>query len=72
MSSSKDILERKFHLEYCDLPKVQRIVAQISWRHNLNIFQRCKNHLIHKLKDINAEETVLAAIIKRNLEEVGM
>ena len=36
---------REFYLAYCDLPKVQPLVAQIGWSHNLNIFQRCKDPL---------------------------
>lgn len=36
---------REFHLAYRDLPKVQPLVAQIGWSHNLLIFQRCKDPL---------------------------
>ncbi|RZB36133.1 MAG: hypothetical protein SRB2_02484 [Desulfobacteraceae bacterium Eth-SRB2] len=36
---------REFHLAYRDLPKVQPLVAQIGWSHNLVILQRCKNSL---------------------------
>ena len=36
---------RGFHLAYRDLPKVQPLVAQIGWSHNLVILQRCKNPL---------------------------
>jgi len=36
---------REFYLAYCDLPKVQPLVAQIGWSHNLIIFQRCKDLL---------------------------
>ena len=36
---------REFYLVYCDLPKVQPLVAQIGWSHNLIILQRCKNPL---------------------------
>ncbi len=36
---------REFHLAYRDLPKVQPLVAQIGWSHNLVIFQRCKDPL---------------------------
>ena len=34
---------REFYLAYHDLPKVQPLVAQIGWSHNLAILQRCKN-----------------------------
>lgn len=33
---------REFYLAYRDLPKVQPLVAQIGWTHNLTILQRCK------------------------------
>ena len=36
---------REFYLAYCDLPKVQPLVAQIGWTHNLIILQRCKDPL---------------------------
>ena len=36
---------REFYLAYCDLPKVQPLVAQIGWTHNLNILQHCKDPL---------------------------
>jgi len=36
---------RQFYLLYCDDEKVQPLVAQIGWTHNLVIFQRCKNPL---------------------------
>ncbi|MBU1053096.1 MAG: DUF1016 family protein [Proteobacteria bacterium] len=36
---------REFYLAYRDLPKVQPLVAQIGWSHNLVIFQRCKDPL---------------------------
>lgn len=36
---------REFHLTYRDLPKVQQLVAQIGWSHNLVILQRCKDPL---------------------------
>ena len=36
---------REFHLTYRDLPKVQPLVAQIGWSHNLVILQRCKESL---------------------------
>jgi len=70
---------------YCDLPKVQPLVAQIDWSHNLSILQRCKdplerefyirmtlrnNHV--KLEDINAKVAILAATIKKNFEELGV
>jgi hypothetical protein len=59
-------------IPYCDLPKVQPLVAQIGWSHNLNIFQRCKDHLIRELEDFTGETVMLAAIIKKNFEEVGI
>ena len=72
MRGSKDNLEREFHLAYHDLPKVQPLVAQIDWSHNLNIFQRCKDHLIQELEYLNAKAAMLAATIKKNFEEVGV
>ncbi len=36
---------REFYLAYRDLPKVQPLVAQIAWTHNLIILQRCKDPL---------------------------
>ena len=36
---------REFYLLYRDLPKVQPLVAQIGWTHNLTILQRCKEPL---------------------------
>ena len=32
---------REFYLAYRDLPKVQPLVAQIGWTHNLIVLQRC-------------------------------
>ena len=40
---------REFYLAYCDLPKVQPLVAQIGWTNNLIILQRCKDLLEHEL-----------------------
>jgi hypothetical protein len=71
MAGDKDNLKREFYHVYRDLPKVQPLVAQIGWSHNLIIFQRCKNHLICELEVLNAEAATLAAIIKKNFEEVG-
>ncbi|MGI6460881.1 MAG: PDDEXK nuclease domain-containing protein [Candidatus Hydrogenedentales bacterium] len=34
---------REFYLLYCDDKRVQPLVAQIGWTHNLVIFQRCKD-----------------------------
>lgn len=34
---------REFYLSYSELPKVQPLVAQIGWTHNLIIMQRCKD-----------------------------
>ena len=36
---------REFYLVYRGLPKVQPLVAQIGWTHNLTILQRCKEPL---------------------------
>lgn len=36
---------REFYLRYCDDERVQPLVAQIGWTHNLLIFQRCKDPL---------------------------
>ncbi len=36
---------REFYLAYQDLEKVQPLVAQIGWSHNLIILQRCKDAL---------------------------
>lgn len=36
---------REFYLSYRNLPKVQPLVAQIGWTHNLIILQRCKDPL---------------------------
>jgi predicted nuclease of restriction endonuclease-like (RecB) superfamily len=36
---------REFYLSYCDLPKVQPLVAQIGWTHNLIVLQRCREPL---------------------------
>jgi hypothetical protein len=49
---------------------VQPLVAQTDWSHNLNTFRRCKDHLIRELEDLNAEAVKLAAIIKKNFDEV--
>ena len=36
---------REFYAAYKDLPKVQPLVAQIAWTHNLIVLQRCKDRL---------------------------
>jgi predicted nuclease of restriction endonuclease-like (RecB) superfamily len=36
---------REFYLLYRDDERVQPLVAQIGWTHNLVIFQRCKTPL---------------------------
>ncbi len=36
---------RDFYQTYRALPKVQPLVAQIGWTHNLVILQRCKDRL---------------------------
>ena len=35
----------QFFLAYCDLPKLQPLVATIGWTQNLIVFQRCKDPL---------------------------
>jgi hypothetical protein len=59
-------------IPYCDLRKVQPLVAQIDRSHNLNIFQRCKDHLIRELEYPNAKTVSLAATIRKNFEWVGV
>ena len=63
---------REFYLAYCDLPKVQPLVAQIGWTHNLIILQRCKDPLEGEMEDPNAETVKMAATIKKKFEEVGV
>ena len=70
MTGGKDNLKREFYHVYRDLPKVQPLVAQIGWSHNLNIFQRCKDHLERKLELLNAEVVRLATTIKKNFVEL--
>ncbi|MDL1974809.1 MAG: hypothetical protein LWX55_08535, partial [Deltaproteobacteria bacterium] len=53
-------------IPHCDLPKVQPLIAQIDRSHNLNIFQRCKDHLIRELEYPNAKTVSLAATIRKN------
>lgn len=36
---------REFYLTYKGQPKVQPLVAQIAWTHNLVVLQRCKDNL---------------------------
>jgi len=36
---------RQFYLEYRDNTKLQPLVGEIGWTHNLIILQRCKDHL---------------------------
>ena len=72
MAGGKDNLKREFYHVYRELLKVQPLVAQIGWSHNLIIFQRCKDHLICELEVLNTEAVRLAAIIKKNFEEVGV
>lgn len=71
MAGGKDNLKREFYHAYRDLPKVQPL-AQIGWTHNLIVLQRYKEPLEHDLDDLNAEVATLAAIIKKNFEEVGV
>jgi hypothetical protein len=59
-------------IPHCDLPKVQPLIAQIDRSHNLNIFQRCKDHLIRELEYLNAKAVSLAATIRKNFEWVGV
>ena len=72
MAGGKDNLKREFYHVYRDLPKVQPLVAQIGWSHNLIIFQRCKDYLERELEVLNVETAKLAATIKKNFEEVGV
>ena len=70
MAGSKDNLESDFHLAYQKPPKVQPPVAQIGRTHRPIVFQNM--HLNGGLDFINAEATMLAAIIKKNFEGVGV
>jgi predicted nuclease of restriction endonuclease-like (RecB) superfamily len=36
---------REFYVAYCNLPKVQPLVAQIGWTHNLIVLTRCSEPL---------------------------
>jgi predicted nuclease of restriction endonuclease-like (RecB) superfamily len=36
---------RQFYLEYRDNEKLQPLVREIGWTHNLNIFSKCKDNL---------------------------
>jgi len=36
---------REFYIAYCNLPKVQPLVAQIGWTQNLIVLQRCRDPL---------------------------
>jgi len=36
---------RQFHYNYNDHPKLQRIVGEIGWGHNLTILSKCKDYL---------------------------
>ncbi len=36
---------RQFYLEYCTSEKIQPLVGEISWSHNIVIMSRCKNPL---------------------------
>ena len=64
MAGSKDNLESEFHLNCRELPKVQRIVAQIEWRGDLA--------LLDKPEDPNMEVVTLMATIKMNFEGLGI
>ena len=55
-----------------DNKKLAPLVQEINWSHNLNIFQRCKNHLIRELEYPNVKTVSLVATIKKNFEEVGV
>lgn len=80
MRSSKDNLEREFHLEYRDLPKVQPLVAQIGWSYNLNIFKRIHTkfavkdeytfNFLEMGEELNTVAASLAVTIDKNLREV--
>jgi hypothetical protein len=41
---------REFYLAYRNLPKVQPLVAQIGWTHNLIVLQRCREPLVKLLE----------------------
>ena len=71
MAGRKDNMERELYPAYRAMPKVQPLVAQIGWTHNLIILQRYKDPLEGELEELNAEAAKLAAIIKKSLEEVG-
>ena len=47
MSKSSQLItdDYAFLLAYCDLPKLQPLVATIGWTQNLIVFQRCKDPL---------------------------
>lgn len=47
---------REFFLTYCTTPKVQPLVAQIGWSHNLIILQRCKDMSEREFYIINAKK----------------
>lgn len=36
---------RNFYVDYWDNKKLQPLVAEISWSHNLHIMEKCKDHL---------------------------
>ncbi len=79
---NKEDPQREFHLAYCDLPKVQPIVAQIGLSYNLNIFKRVQAKFAVKYKytfdfleiyeEFNAVAASLAATIKTNFKELGI
>ena len=45
MTDELENIVREFNLAYWDQPKVQPLVAQIGWSHNLIVLQRCKDPL---------------------------
>jgi len=75
---------RQFYQEYQGSPKLQPLVGEIAWSHNLIIVQRCKDPLEREfyirmtlcnnhveLEDLNAEAVTLAATIRKNFQELG-
>lgn len=75
---------RQLYQEYHESPKLQPLVGEIAWSHNLIIMSRCNGETgcfaigattgctIGGLEDLNAEAVQLAATIKKNFEELGV
>lgn len=58
-------LMQQFFNEYCDKPKLQPLVGEISWSHNLLIMARCKDDLEREL------EQALVRNLRAFLAEMG-